>query len=96
VTATVPGKVVVTPVLPIVIPVAVEVPMEIVPVASITLFESPVMLVPLKVSAANAIETPANKRRMAAAPMPTTEMFFMYVVVFIIILVSCLKRKHTP
>jgi len=36
-------------------PVAADVPMEIVPVASMTLFESPVMLVPLKVSAANAL-----------------------------------------
>jgi hypothetical protein len=54
-----PGNVVVAPVLPIVIPVAEDAPIEIVPVASITLFESPVILVPLNVSAAEAIDTPA-------------------------------------
>jgi hypothetical protein len=51
---TVPGKVAVMPDLPIVMPVAEDAPTEIVPIASMTLFESPVMLVLLKVSAANA------------------------------------------
>jgi hypothetical protein len=50
--------------LPIVIPVAEDAPMEIVPVASIMLFESPVMLVPLKVSEAKAIETPPTMAAM--------------------------------
>jgi len=55
---TVPGKVAVMPFLPIVMPVAADAPMEIVPVASMTLFESPVMLVPLNVSAAVAMPPP--------------------------------------
>ena len=76
-----PGKVVVTPALPIVIPVAEEAPMEIVPVASTTLLESPVMLMPLKFRAAKVIETLANKRRTAAAPMlPHTDICFMFVI----------------
>ena len=49
---TVPGNVAVMPDRPMVIPVAVEAPIEIVPVASITLLESHEMLVSLKVKAA--------------------------------------------
>jgi hypothetical protein len=77
-----PGNVVVMPDLPIVIPVAEEVPMEIVPVASMMLFESPVMLVPLNVSAAKAIETLARRRMTAAEMMLPTENFFMLLVIY--------------
>ena len=68
---TVPGKVAVMPNLPIVMPVAEVAPIEIVPVASMTLFESPVMLVPLKVRAAKAIEAPP---RMAAMMTEITKL----------------------
>jgi len=51
---TAPGNVAVIPDRPIVIPVAEFVPMEIVPVASMILFESPVIPVPLNMSAAKA------------------------------------------
>jgi hypothetical protein len=67
---TFPGNVVVAPLLPIMIAVAEDVPMETVPVASITLFESPEMLVPLKVNAAVAIDAPA-KRAKAQTHAPT-------------------------
>jgi hypothetical protein len=56
--------------LPIVIPVAEFAPIEIVPVASIMLFASPVMLVPLKVSAAAAIWIPAKATKAIAVAMP--------------------------
>ena len=69
---TVPGKVAVMPDLPIVMPVAEDAPMEMVPVASMMLFESPVMLVPLKVSAAKATDAPASTMtRHANAPITT-------------------------
>ena len=61
---TVPGKIAVMPDLPIVIPVAEDAPIETVPVASMTLFESPLMLVPVNVRAAKATEAPAAKRTM--------------------------------
>lgn len=54
----VPGKVAVMPERPIVMPVAEDAPMEIVPVVSTRVFESPVMLVAVNVSEAKAIETP--------------------------------------
>jgi hypothetical protein len=63
---TVPGKDAVMPDLPIVIPVACDAPIVIVPVASRVLFESPVMLVPLNTREANATETPT-----VSATMPT-------------------------
>jgi hypothetical protein len=78
---TFPGKSTVCPDCPILIPVAEFVPMEIVPVASITLFESPVMLVPLKVSAAEAAEMPAKRTSVTAAPMLIpVENFFIFMV----------------
>ena len=49
-----PGKFTVWPILPIVIPVAVDVPIEIVLDESTTTLESPEMFVPLNVSVANA------------------------------------------
>lgn len=55
---TVPGNDAVMPDRPIVMPVACEAPIVIVPVASTVLFESPVMPVPLKIRDANATETP--------------------------------------
>jgi hypothetical protein len=58
--ATLPAKNVVALAFPIVTPVAVEVPIEIVPVASMMTLELPEMLVPLKVSAATAIEAPTK------------------------------------
>jgi hypothetical protein len=51
-----PGRVTVWPNLPIVIPVAVEVPMEIVPAPSMMTLPSPEMVVPVNVSDAKAIE----------------------------------------
>ena len=51
---------------PIVMPVACDAPIVIVPVASTVLFESPVMLVPLKMRDANATETPT-----VSVTMPT-------------------------
>src|ERR1017187_6934387 len=64
-----PGNVVVAPLLPIVMPVAVEVPMEMVLEPSITTAESPEMFVPVKVRDANANETPpaSTARPMIAA-----------------------------
>lgn len=54
---TVPGKVAIIPDLPIVMPVADDAPIVTVPVASIVLFESPLILVPVNVSDAKATET---------------------------------------
>jgi hypothetical protein len=54
----VPGKVAVMPDRPIVMPVAEEAPIVMVPVASMMVPESPVILVPVKISEANAKETP--------------------------------------
>ncbi len=56
------GKVAVMPDFPIVMPVAWEAPIEIVPVASRLLFESPVILFPVKVRAANTVEIPTVRR----------------------------------
>jgi hypothetical protein len=67
---TVPGKVAVMPERPIMMPVADEAPIVTVPVASTVLFESPVMLVPLNVSAAKETDAPASTMtRHANAPM---------------------------
>jgi hypothetical protein len=58
-----------------------EVPIVIVPEPSTTTPESPEMLVPLNVSAAEAIEMPASKRRTAAAATPPpTKNLFMFVI----------------
>jgi hypothetical protein len=62
---TFPGNVVVWPDLPIVMPVADEAPIVTVPVASMALFVSPEIVVPVKVREAKAIRTPPAR---AAAP----------------------------
>jgi hypothetical protein len=66
---TFPGNVVVAPLFPIVIPVAVDVPMEMVPAPSITTLPSPEIVVPLKLSDAKATETPPTRVTTMATDM---------------------------
>jgi hypothetical protein len=67
---TVPGRVTVFPDCPIVIEVAVELPILIVLAPSILTAPSPVTVVPLNVKAAEAIEIVAKMANAMAAPAP--------------------------
>ena len=74
---TLPGKVAVMPDLPMVMPVDWEAPIWMVPVASIVLFVSPVILVPLNVSAAKATEAPAMTKKIQSVERENASNFLL-------------------
>jgi hypothetical protein len=88
---TFPGNNTVCPDCPMVIPVAEFVPIEMVPVVSMMLFESPMMLVPLNVNAAEAIDTPAKTTKATAAARPPPMRIFF---IFIVKILSLLRRLY--
>jgi hypothetical protein len=62
-------------VFPILMPMAFELPIDMVPVASITSLESPVMFVPVKVSDANAMEAPMTAETKRSEPRNAVSFF---------------------
>jgi hypothetical protein len=83
----VPGNATVWPALPIVMPVADDVPMEIVLDPSMAMPTSPDMVVLLNVSAAEAIEILAKNKTMAT-PMLPMESFFMLISPILFFIIS--------
>jgi hypothetical protein len=87
--ARLPGRVTVSPDRPIVIPVAVEVPIEIVLEASSTTLPSLEILVPVNVRSAKELLTMRSNKNAATVP-PPMNIFLMFMFKYFVILVYLL------